>query len=119
VGYFEGRSKKISSPQAHDDRGELAQRNSLFLSFHVTSSPPSFLSHFFSLTMIVNTDEQPIQAVRNGVTEEVAGIPTAIDHISGCRVVLWSDIQAGFKGTTSVRNGDTLVPFLDDGNLDP
>ncbi|KAG0217859.1 hypothetical protein B0O80DRAFT_533517 [Mortierella sp. GBAus27b] len=69
--------------------------------------------------MIVNTDGQPIQAVRNGFTEEVAGIPTAIDHTSGCRVVLWSDILAGFKGTTSVRNGDALVPFLDDGNLDP
>lgn len=68
------------------------------------------------MTDILNN--HPMQAFRNRYTKDVANIPTLVDPKTGNRVVLWEDIRSGFKKAESIWNGDSLVLFLKDENLE-
>jgi hypothetical protein len=63
--------------------------------------------------MTVNTNEQLVQAFRRHSTDEIINIPAATDAKSGECFVLWSDIQDKIENAESIRNGESLVPFMD------
>ncbi|KAF9362603.1 hypothetical protein BGX34_005843 [Mortierella sp. NVP85] len=63
--------------------------------------------------MTVNTNEQLVQAFRRQSTDEIVNIPAATDTKSGECFVLWSDIQGKIKNAESIRNGESLVPFME------
>jgi hypothetical protein len=67
--------------------------------------------------MATSPDQQHVQTFRSSLTDEVVNIPTFLDK-TGLRIVLWSDIQAGFKNAESVRNDMCLVPFIKDKNFE-
>jgi hypothetical protein len=58
------------------------------------------------------TTAQLVQEIRCRSTDEVLEIATHLDPDSGERVVLWEEIQAGFRNADSIRNGKSVVPFL-------
>ncbi|KAF9928655.1 hypothetical protein BGZ65_006144, partial [Modicella reniformis] len=62
--------------------------------------------------------KQSYQAFRNPATLKVTNIPTVMDSKAGKSIILWRDIQAGFKNADSIRNGEFLVPFMIDENLE-
>ncbi|KAF9350202.1 hypothetical protein BGX34_001356, partial [Mortierella sp. NVP85] len=68
--------------------------------------------------MATAPDIQPLQAFRCRSTDRVAHVPTFVDPKSGSRIVLWSDIEAGFENVKSIWKGTSLVPFLKDENFE-
>ncbi|KAI8349052.1 hypothetical protein B0O80DRAFT_501480 [Mortierella sp. GBAus27b] len=62
--------------------------------------------------MNASTAIQSTQEFRCRSTNEVLEIVTRLDPDTGERVVLWEEIQAGFKNAHSIRNGKVVVPFL-------
>ncbi|KAK3805107.1 MAG: hypothetical protein J3Q66DRAFT_407789 [Benniella sp.] len=46
--------------------------------------------------MATSPDQQHVQTFPSSLTDEVVNIPTFSDK-TGLRIVLWSDIQTGFK----------------------
>ncbi|KAG0208599.1 hypothetical protein BGX31_002289, partial [Mortierella sp. GBA43] len=59
----------------------------------------------------------PKQKFRCRSTGAILAIATHLDPDTGERVVLWEEIQAGFKDADSVRDEDSLVSFLRDTTL--
>ena len=84
--------------------------------FHGSLAAASFLRNNSQTPSIMTTgpDKQPMQALRCRSTDKLAHIPTFVDPKTGDRIVLWSDIQAGFKNVESIWKGTSLVPFLKD-----
>lgn len=62
--------------------------------------------------MSSNSNGQITQAAQCRSTDKVVHIPTSMDPTTGERIVLWHDIQAIFERAQSVKNGDSLVPFM-------
>jgi hypothetical protein len=62
-----------------------------------------------------NSNDQPSQAFRS-LSKSVTYIPTMTDT-TGQLIVLWEDIEDVFTGAKSVRDGDTLVPFMKDASF--
>ncbi|KAI8349061.1 hypothetical protein B0O80DRAFT_429173 [Mortierella sp. GBAus27b] len=67
--------------------------------------------------MNAGTTTQPKQKFRCRATGDILAIATHLDPNTGERVVLWEDIQAGFKNADSIRDEDSLVSFLRDASL--
>ncbi|KAG0198168.1 hypothetical protein BGX31_004644, partial [Mortierella sp. GBA43] len=67
--------------------------------------------------MNTGTTTQPKQKFRCRATGDILAIVTHLDPNTGERVVLWEDIQAGFKNADSIRDEDSLVSFLRDASL--
>ncbi|KAG0220839.1 hypothetical protein BGX31_010468, partial [Mortierella sp. GBA43] len=64
--------------------------------------------------MFDSSNDPSVQAFRCSLTDEIIHIPVVTDP-KGCkRIVLWSDIQDVFDDTQSIRNGDSMVPFVKD-----
>jgi hypothetical protein len=57
----------------------------------------------------MTTSTQPMQGFRCRSTERVVHIPTFEDPENGGRIVLWSDIKAGFKNAESIWKETSLV----------
>ncbi|KAF9946423.1 hypothetical protein BGZ65_009739, partial [Modicella reniformis] len=70
------------------------------------------------MTMNNDSGKQSYQAFRSPSTLKVTNIPTAIDPKTGKPIILWRDIQSVFKNADSIRNGEFLVPFMIDENLE-
>ncbi|KAI8349050.1 hypothetical protein B0O80DRAFT_429165 [Mortierella sp. GBAus27b] len=62
--------------------------------------------------MNASTTIQSTQEFRCRSANEVLEIVTRLDPDTGERVVLWEEIQAGFKNAHSIRSGKFVVPFL-------
>ncbi|KAF9981658.1 hypothetical protein BGZ65_003708 [Modicella reniformis] len=62
-------------------------------------------------------DKQPTQSFQNRLTGEAVDIPTVIYPKTGGCIVLWENIQSGFKNAESILNTKSLVPFMKDDNL--
>ncbi|KAI8349157.1 hypothetical protein B0O80DRAFT_501571 [Mortierella sp. GBAus27b] len=58
----------------------------------------------------------PVQKFRCPSTDQSLKIAAHLDSETGKHFVLWKDIQVGFKNADSIRDGETLVPFLKDAN---
>ncbi|KAF9997086.1 hypothetical protein BGZ65_007329, partial [Modicella reniformis] len=69
--------------------------------------------------MTIHSNNQPIQAFKSQATGRVANITTRPDSRTGEPIVLWRDIQSGFKNAESIWNGEYLVSPLTDENLEP
>ncbi|KAG0228366.1 hypothetical protein B0O80DRAFT_501582 [Mortierella sp. GBAus27b] len=68
--------------------------------------------------MAANTEGQPMQEFQRRSSEDVVRITTRVDPRTKERVVLWRDIQSGIKNAESIWNGNSLVSFLTDDNLE-
>lgn len=68
--------------------------------------------------MTINPVGQPLQAFRSRSTGEVSNIPTLTDPKTGQYIVLWRDIKSAFKNAESLWNGNSMVTFLTDENLE-
>ncbi|KAI8349156.1 hypothetical protein B0O80DRAFT_429247 [Mortierella sp. GBAus27b] len=66
--------------------------------------------------MSTDTATPPVQKFRCPSTDQFLKIATHLDSETGKHFVLWKDIQVGFKNADSIRDGETLVPFLKDSN---
>lgn len=93
--------------------------------FSFTSLPIFFphrhtypLSSVTLTTMTINPVGQPLQAFRSRSTGEVSNIPTLTDPKTGQYIVLWRDIKSAFKNAESLWNGNSMITFLTDENLE-
>ncbi|KAF9941725.1 hypothetical protein BGZ65_001853 [Modicella reniformis] len=68
--------------------------------------------------MAINQDNEPMQAFRSRLADEIVDIPVRMDPRTGNYIVLWSDIQDGFENAKSVRKGTSLVPFITNDNFE-
>jgi hypothetical protein len=66
--------------------------------------------------MSTDTATPPVQKFRCPSTDRVLKIAAHLDSETGKHFVLWKDIQVGFENADSIRDGETLVPFLKDAN---
>ncbi|KAF9955768.1 hypothetical protein BGZ65_003189, partial [Modicella reniformis] len=65
-----------------------------------------------------DSGEPPSQAFRDPSILKVINIPAVTDPKTGRPIILWRDIQAVFKNADSIRNGESLVSFMIDENLE-
>jgi hypothetical protein len=92
----------------------------IFLSSVCELSTPPFLllcSQYLPTLQTPSTMEgnQPLQAFRSrSVTDSDVNIPTQVDPKTGALVVLWRDIQDVFENVKTIRNGKSLVPFVNE-----
>ncbi|KAF9987364.1 hypothetical protein BGZ65_004014, partial [Modicella reniformis] len=65
-----------------------------------------------------DSGKQPSQPFRNPSTLKVTNIPAVIDPKTGNPIILWRHIQAAFEKAKVILNGDSLVSFMIDENLE-
>ncbi|KAF9951006.1 hypothetical protein BGZ65_006249, partial [Modicella reniformis] len=65
-----------------------------------------------------DSDKQPTQAFRDPSTLKVSNIQTVMDPKTGRSIILWRHIQAAFEKAKAIWNGDSLVSFMIDENLE-
>ncbi|KAG0245692.1 hypothetical protein BGX31_006522 [Mortierella sp. GBA43] len=62
--------------------------------------------------------EKQLQAFRDTLTSKTILIPAHFDKKTGKYIILWRDIQSGFKNVESVMLGNELIPPLVDENFE-
>ncbi|KAF9945728.1 hypothetical protein BGZ65_010435, partial [Modicella reniformis] len=65
-----------------------------------------------------DSGKPPSQAFRDSSTLKVTNIPAVTDPKTGNPIILWKHIQAAFEKAKAICNGDSLVPFMIDENLE-
>ncbi|KAK3821020.1 MAG: hypothetical protein J3Q66DRAFT_366771 [Benniella sp.] len=79
-------------------------------------------STFFLAPQIPSTrttrQMQPTQSFRCRTSGKVANVQTLVDPKTKERIVLWRDIQRAFKNAASIWEGNNILSFLTDENLE-
>ncbi|KAF9318204.1 hypothetical protein BG003_011681 [Podila horticola] len=67
---------------------------------------------------VASTTSQTFRSTSSSGSVFVININPRNDSKSGCKVILWNDVQRVFKNVQFIMDGDAAVSFLTDDNFE-